>query len=169
MTGSNSIHALAGPHEIFARMRERWLADTVSTFGNDLAEDAVIEMPFAAPGRPRRVEGRDACRAFTEAGRASLPARFEECRNVVIHETTDPETIVVEYELVGTVTTTHQRAAANFIAVLRVRGGQVVLWREYQDVPAIARALGQPPAPAGGTGPSAAPATRAGVPGTHPA
>ena len=28
--------------------------------------------------------------------------RFEECRNVVIHETADPEVIVVEYELAGT-------------------------------------------------------------------
>ncbi|MEV4625238.1 nuclear transport factor 2 family protein [Micromonospora sp. NPDC049523] len=146
MTGSNDVDTLAGPHEIFARMQQRWLANTVSTFGDDLAEDVVIETPFAAPGRPRRVEGRAACRAFTEAGRAALPARFEECRNVVVHETADPETIVVEYELAGTVTTTNRSAAASFIAVLRVRGGQVVLWREYQDVLAIAQALGQPPA-----------------------
>jgi uncharacterized protein len=67
--------------------------------------------------------------------------RLEECRNVVIHETADPEVIVIEYELAGIVTTTNHRAAAPFIGVLRVRDGKIAGWREYQDVPAIQRAL----------------------------
>jgi ketosteroid isomerase-like protein len=44
--------------------------------------------------------------------------------------------------LVGTVTTTNHHAAAPFIGVLRVRDGKIAGWREYQDVPAIQRALG---------------------------
>jgi ketosteroid isomerase-like protein len=54
--------------------------------------------------------------------------------------------IVVEYELAGTVTTTGRRAAAPFIGVLRVRDGKTVHWREYQNILAIADALGQLPA-----------------------
>jgi ketosteroid isomerase-like protein len=72
--------------------------------------------------------------------------RFEECREIAVHDTADPEVIVVEYELAGTVTTTGRRAAAPFIGVLRVRDGQVAGWREYQDAVAIAHALGQLPA-----------------------
>jgi ketosteroid isomerase-like protein len=84
--------------------------------------------------------------AFAQASRVSLPARFEECREIAIHETADPDVIVVEYELAGTVTTAGCRAAAPFIAVLQVRDGPITRWREYQDAVAIAQALGQLPA-----------------------
>ncbi|WP_154814461.1 nuclear transport factor 2 family protein [Actinophytocola xinjiangensis] len=51
------------------------------------------------------------------------------------------DTLVIEYELAGTVLTTGRRAAARFIAVARVRDGQVTHWREYQDTHAMAQAL----------------------------
>jgi uncharacterized protein len=135
-----------GPREVFARMRQQWLGNAVNPMDSLLAADAVIETPFAPPGRPRRFEGREEFLAFAEAGRAALPVRFEECREIAVHDTADPEVIVVEYELAGTVTTTGRRAAAPFIGVLRVRDGQVTGWREYQDAVAIAHALGQLPA-----------------------
>ena len=136
-----------GPREVFARMREHWLDNTVDhPMDSLLAADAVIETPFAPPGRPRRIEGREEFLASAGAGRAALPVRFEECREIAVHDTADPEVIVVEYELAGTVTTTGRRAAAPFIGVLRVRDGLVAGWREYQDAVAIAHALGQLPA-----------------------
>lgn len=135
-----------GPREVFACMKERWLSnDDANPMDTLLAADAVVEAPFAPPGRPRRFSGRDEFLAFAADGRAALPARFEECREIAVHETTDPEVIVVEYELSGTVTTTGRRASAPFIGVLRVRDGQVAGWREYQDTVAIAQALGRLP------------------------
>ncbi len=106
----------------------------------------VVEGPFAPPGRPRRVEGRDQVLAHYGPQWAAFPARFDEVRDVVIHDTTDPEVIVVEYELAGTVLATGRQASAPFIGVLRVRDGKTVLWRKYQNVLAIAQALGQLPA-----------------------
>jgi ketosteroid isomerase-like protein len=135
-----------GPREVFARMRQQWLGNAVSPMGSLLADDAVVETPFAPPGRPRRFEGRKEFLGFAQAGRAGLPVRFEEGREIAVHDTADPEVIVVEYEVAGTVTTTGRRAAAPFIGVLRVRDGQVAGWREYQDAIAIAHALGQLPA-----------------------
>ncbi len=136
-----------GPHEVFARMQQHWLGNQLSIMDELLADDAVIEMPFAPPGRLRRFQGRREFLAFAEAGRASLPpVRFDHFREVAVHETTDPEVIVVEYELGGIVTTTNHRASAPFIAVLRVRDGQIVHLREYQNALAIAHALGQLPA-----------------------
>lgn len=120
-----------------------------------LAPDAVIETPFAPPGRPRRFTGREEFLAFATAGRAALPVRFEECGELAVHETADPQVIVVEYELSGTVTSTGRRAAAPFIGVLRVRDGQIAGWREYQDAIAIAHALGQLPALLASTGTAA--------------
>jgi ketosteroid isomerase-like protein len=122
-------------------MQQSWL--TKADHATDpLADDVVIEMPFARPGRPRRIEGRDQVLAFFGPQRAAFPVRFEEVRNIVIHDTSDPEIIVVEYELAGTVLTTGHQASAPFIGVLRVRDGKIALWREYQNTPAIDAALG---------------------------
>ena len=134
------------PREVFARMKRHWLSHPETVMDSLLADDAVIEIPFAARGRPRRFEGRASFLAFAQAARGSLPVRFTDCRDVAIHDTTDPEVIVVEYELTGIVTTTGDRATARFIGVLRVRNGRIAAWREYQDTLAIAQALAQSPA-----------------------
>jgi ketosteroid isomerase-like protein len=153
MTEPTTVATEPGPREIFARMQQQWLGGAAEAMGSLLADDVVIETPYAPPGRPRRFQGRDEWLAFARAARAATPPlRFDECRNVVVHETTDPEVIVVEYELAGTVTTTNVHAAACFIGVLRVRDGRIAHWREYQNVLAIARALGQLPALLAGYG-----------------
>ena len=133
---------LPGPHEVFEQMRRHWLGESDVEL---LADDAVIELPFALPGRRTRYEGREDFREATDEDRANFPVRFEEVRDVVVHDTADPEVIVVEYELAGVVTTTGHRASAPFIGVLRVRDGKTVLWREYQNSLAIAAALGRLP------------------------
>ncbi|MET7748689.1 nuclear transport factor 2 family protein [Micromonospora sp. NPDC005367] len=131
------------PSEIFDSMRARWLAN-LSTYEADLlADDVVIETPFAAPGRPTRTQGKQRVLEYTQAGRAVFPVRFDDCRNVVVHETADPEVIVVEYELVGTHLATGVTASAPFIGVLRTRDGKLAHWREYQHTLAIAQAVGQ--------------------------
>lgn len=127
--------------ETFEAMRDGWLGGTAA-FDDLLAEDAVIETPFSPRSRPNRFDSKADFLAFAERTRGELPFRFEECRNVVVHETTDPEKIVVEYELAGIVLPTGQAASAAFIGVLRVRDGRVVLWREYQNTLAITEILG---------------------------
>ena len=129
------------PREVFDRMRERWLAHEATFDDESLAADVVLEMPFAAPGRPARIEGRSRVLAFIRAGRAALPFRFDDCRTLAVHETADPATIVVEYELAATMTATGVSAAATFIGVLTVHEGRISCWREYQNPLAIAWAL----------------------------
>lgn len=104
------------------------------------AEDVVVETPFAPPGRPRRFDGRQEFLDATRESRESLPVRFDAMRDVTVHEAGD--TLVIEYELAGTVLPTGRQASARFITVARLRDGRVTLWREYQDVLAIAEALG---------------------------
>ena len=85
------------------------------------------------------------------AGQASLPVHFDGFRTVVIHDTADPEVIIAEYDLAGTVTTTNRQASASFVLVLRVRDGRIVHLREYQNVLGMAAALGQLPEALAGT------------------
>lgn len=149
---SQSTIGAAGPLAIYRRMQEALLGDGATLLPAELlAEDVVVETPFSPPGM-RRHEGREAWLAFYRARSATLPVRFEQFRELATHQTDDPEVIVVEYELAGTVTTTSLRASATLIGVLRVRDGLIKHWREYQDVLAISEALKLTPADLGGAG-----------------
>ncbi|MEZ7128667.1 nuclear transport factor 2 family protein [Nonomuraea sp. AD125B] len=108
------------------------------------AEDVVVETPFAAPGRPRRIEGRAAFLGLARPGRAALPFRLE-MSEVTVHETADPGVVIVEYELGAALPGTGERRSAPFIGVLRARDGQVAHWREYQDTLRVAAATGRLP------------------------
>jgi ketosteroid isomerase-like protein len=92
-----------------------------------------LEMPFLPEGMPRRIEGRAEFIAFVTAGREALPVTFVEFRDLVIHETTDPEVIVAEFEYQGTVAETGEEFALPGIFVMRVRDGEIVSSRDYFD------------------------------------
>ncbi|MDP4505893.1 nuclear transport factor 2 family protein [Nonomuraea turcica] len=138
----------AGPLAIYARMQEAVLngdgADATLLPAELLAEDVVVETPFAPPGM-QRYEGREAWLSYYRTGGAGLLVRFEQFRELTTHQTDDPEAIVVEYELTGTVIATGIQASVTCIAVLRIRDGLIKHWREYQDIPAITEALTRPP------------------------
>ncbi|MEV4800631.1 nuclear transport factor 2 family protein [Nonomuraea sp. NPDC049421] len=125
------------PRDLFARFQHNVLSGAAALDAEMLADDVVVEQPFAR----HRTEGRERVAAMAEEGRASLPVTFEEFRDVTVHETSDPEVIVTEYQLVGTLRGSDVRAQAAFVVVLRARDGRIVHWREYQDRAAITEAL----------------------------
>jgi ketosteroid isomerase-like protein len=107
------------------------------------ADDTVVTHPLQLP-RPTRLEGRDAVRAhFAQA--ANLPVTLQ-ARNVVIHETVDPEVVVVEYDYLGRVATTGLAFQIGNVLVMRIRDGQIVASRDYANHAAFAAATGQLPA-----------------------
>jgi ketosteroid isomerase-like protein len=121
------------PREVFARMSGEWVNG-----GPDVwADDVVMELPFARPGHPKRTEGAAEFRKIAEAGRAALPVTFDRCEVIHTHDTTDPNTIVVEYDLHATHDVTGQQHSERFIGVLTARDGKVTRWREYQNTAAI--------------------------------
>lgn len=132
------------PLEVYRRMQAAVLRDEDPTLlpAELLADDVIVETPFSQLGM-RRHEGREAWLEFY--ANRPLPIRFEEFQAIATHATTDPEVLVVEYELRGTVTTTGAPASAAFIAVLRVRDGKIRQWREYQDISSITQALSMTP------------------------
>jgi ketosteroid isomerase-like protein len=129
------------PREMFEQMQRQWFSRPGPLTGELLADDVVIETPFAAPGRPTRVEGRQRWLAGVNPQRTAIPLHFDGCTTRAVHDTADPDTIVVEYDLSATNTNTGQRGTAAFIGVLTVRNGKVALWREYQNTLAIQQAL----------------------------
>jgi uncharacterized protein len=116
------------PREVFERLHERVRDDYDMDGQADLyAPGGVLELPFAPPGVPRRIRGREEIRAFLRvAGRRIV--RYD---SVVVHETADPEVIVAEFELHGEVSATGAAYRMPFIQVLRIRDGRIVSMRDY--------------------------------------
>jgi uncharacterized protein len=128
---------------------ERFLQAAISPDPGDMADcyapSVVIEMPFAvAPLIPARVETtREEMRARFQAGRAER--RYTQLSNVVIHETADPEVVIIEYGLHGEYTATGEPFAVRFLMVLTIRDGQIVHSRDYSNPVAGAQLLGRLP------------------------
>jgi uncharacterized protein len=110
------------------------------TFVGLIAPDGYVEWPYLPAGLPSRVEGREGIRAFLTA-RAEGLVRFDEYRNTVIHETVDPEVVIVEYDAHGIVVPTGAPLHQTVIAVLRVKDGLVVSYRDYLNPLVLAETL----------------------------
>ena len=112
----------------------------VEAFVALMAPDGTIEWPYRPPGAPARLRGRAEIRAFL-TGVAQGFISFDEYRDVVLHETTDPEVIIVEYDAHGTVVATGAPFEQSVIAVFRVRDAHVVSYRDYINPLPLAEAL----------------------------
>ncbi len=107
------------------------------------ALDALVEYPFALPS-PARLEGREAVqRYFTAVAQMPLELR---ARDIVVHETGDPEVVVAEWDYDGLVTTTNRSFQVSNIQVSRVRGGEITASRDYHNHFVLADVLGRLPA-----------------------
>jgi uncharacterized protein len=94
------------------------------------AEDGVVEMPFPARGLPDRLEGREAIREFvTRTDPRAL--EISDLRILQVHQTLDPEVVIVELATVGRVTATGEPFEVPCAQVFRIRNGQIVLFRDY--------------------------------------
>ena len=131
---------VATSRDIVERVLRAGREADVETFVGLMAPDGYIEWPYRPEGIPGRVEGRERIRE-SMTGQAAGLIRFEEYRNTVIHETTDPEVVIVEYDAHGTVIPTGAPFHQTIIAVLRIRDGLVVSYRDYLDPLVLAETL----------------------------
>jgi ketosteroid isomerase-like protein len=131
------------PREIFERYQHCVLHKDWQSFGDLFAEDGVIEFPFALPGVPVRREGREVIRNAAREGWSRVPLQFEEFRSVVVHDGRDPEVLIAEYDVCGTIAPTGERFQFPFALVLRVRDGSIASAREYLHLLALAGPTGR--------------------------
>src|ERR1700733_3036860 len=132
----------AGAREVLERLRQAAISQSAADMSRLYAVDAVHEFPFTAPGVPSRLEGRDAIVNWIAAGWKTSQLKYERYRTRAVYDTSDPETIIVEQEAVGTSTTTGEFALPN-IVVLTVRNGQIARLRDYVNILAAAAAMGR--------------------------
>ncbi|RDI54119.1 nuclear transport factor 2 family protein [Nocardia mexicana] len=131
------------PRELFEHGLDLLLAKDMRGFVDLFAVDAEFELPFATAGTPGRLHGRDQLRDYL----ADYPERLDihGFPSVVVHETADPTTIVVEFTARGTTVRTGAGYELSYIAVIRARGGEIAGWRDYWSPVAGAVATGTLP------------------------
>lgn len=120
-------------YELFTRAQELFLAGDGEAIADLYAADGVIENPFAPPGIPRRVAGRDAIRAHLVRALASTRREFRGFDSRALHRTTDPEVVISEHDVHGVTKGTADPFRMSYIQVLRARDGEIVSWRDYFD------------------------------------
>ncbi|WP_405730322.1 nuclear transport factor 2 family protein [Streptomyces sp. NBC_01537] len=120
---------------------------------NGVAEGRWDELPDLYADRTHVVHPFDPLRGAALRTRDELREHFtpddarprlhRRAANITIHETTDPEVIVAEFEYQGTVADTGEPYALPGIFVLRVRNGEIISSRDYFDHVTGARVRGQ--------------------------
>ena len=124
----------APPADVLARRRQLILNGDADGLADLFAPDAVMEFCFHGPpgGAPVRIEGREAIREYSRRVTAS-PLRIKDYEVTELYQATDPAVVIVEMRSTATLTTTGRSVTAMSIQVLRIRDGQIVLFRDFAD------------------------------------
>ncbi|WP_033290917.1 nuclear transport factor 2 family protein [Amycolatopsis jejuensis] len=114
---------------------ERFLAASVDNRWDDLAdlyaEDVVIEIPFAPAGVPTMTQGREELRKRFH--QAASRRRITKADRVVVHQTSDPEVLVTEFDLHGEME--GKPYVSTYAMVMTMREGRIVRSRDYSGPP----------------------------------
>jgi len=130
------------PREIAEQVR-RMVAGEAVEFADLFAEDGVLAYPFAFPGQPAELRGREAIRAFFAALARQRDLFVIDGVESVIRETDDPEVVVTEITHHGYSKAANAPYRHLALGVIRVRDGQIVHYDDYMNPIALARLLGR--------------------------
>ncbi|MBV9793149.1 MAG: nuclear transport factor 2 family protein [Actinobacteria bacterium] len=126
-----------------AELVRRMVAGEDVGFGDLFAEEAVFAYPFAGPGHPTELVGREAIRAFF-GGHGDVRTLFRmDGVDAVIRETDDPEVVVTEIRHHGWSHVHDAPYEHTAVGVIRVRDGLIVRYDDYMNPIALAHMLGR--------------------------
>lgn len=125
----------------FSSMLRQALGDKITadagTFAEMMAEDGVMEFPYAPAGLPTCLKGRAAiANHLEEAGKMIA---FNRMGEPAVHPSTDPDIVVLEFEGCGRGVATGEPYDQRYILVIRTPGGRVTHYRDYWNPLAVLR------------------------------
>lgn len=124
------------PLDVLELRRQHLIARDFDAFADLFAEDGVIELPFAVNGLPTRLEGREAIREFS-LRTADRPIDIIDLHTVQLHQTTDPEVVILELTTEARHTTTNTPFETHCIQVFHIHNGHIKLFRDYVGTHAL--------------------------------
>jgi uncharacterized protein len=105
------------------------------------AGDVVMDLPYAPPGFPRRVEGKDDVVGFFSGMPDMItPLRFHDYRLDALAD--DPGSVVAQYASDARILATDRPYRNTYVSRFQVRGGEIVWFAEYFDPITLVEALG---------------------------
>jgi uncharacterized protein len=132
----------ATPHEVADQVR-RMVAGEGVVFADLFAAEGVMAYPFAMPGQPPELRGRETIRTYFAGMAAARDLFLMEGVEAVVRETDDPEVVVTEITHHGQSRATGAPYRLTALGVIRVRDGEIVRYDDYMDPIAVARMLGR--------------------------
>jgi len=130
------------PREVAEQVRKMVAGEGV-TFADLFAADGVLTYPFAPPGQPPELRGRDAIRAFFSGMSRARELFTMAGVDAVTWQTDDPEVAITQITHHGTSNVTGDPYQFTALGVIRVRDGMIVRYEDYMDPIALARLLGR--------------------------
>jgi ketosteroid isomerase-like protein len=126
---------------LFTAMLKRALGSLVDQdadgFLSLMAEDAVMEFPYAPSGQPREVAGRAALAPYVAHVASFITIDSIEERSV--HRTTDPAVVVLEFTGQGRAVASGQPYRQDYISVIETGGGRITRYRDYWNPLALSQ------------------------------
>ncbi|MDV3249845.1 nuclear transport factor 2 family protein [Devosia sp. BK] len=130
---------MTDPFQSFSAMLRYALADRVDqnapTYIDMVADDVVMEFPYALPDMVKRVDGKEALRAYLK--NVGDMITIDALDNVAVLRTEDPDVTIVEFEGVGTVKASGKPYEQRYISVIRTRQGKIVHYKDYWNPVAL--------------------------------
>jgi uncharacterized protein len=133
-------HVHRGPRELVDRALDLLLAHDMAGFADLFAVDGVAEFPFAPSGYPQRLDGRPALTEYLRDYTNYFDVRAVTGKTV--HQTVDPEIVVLEFEVDGIAVQTNRPYRMCYICVITARRGEIVRYRDYWNPLGAADAVG---------------------------
>ncbi|MBD3007381.1 nuclear transport factor 2 family protein [Streptomyces sp. 5-10] len=115
--------------KVFERAKELLLDHDMMGFADLWAVDGTMEFPFAPPGRPRLLEGREAVREYVRDYPDHIDLRA--VAHEVVHLTEDPDVLIVEFSMDAVAVGTGRPIRPGYVAVITVRDGEIASYRDY--------------------------------------
>ena len=134
MAESNSL----SPRDVFALFQQAVLKKDGNALAELYAEDGIHEFPFRS-GSPKTI-GQNAIRMMF-SGLAKAPIRYYQFQDVVIHDSVNPEVLIVEYKIDAEFLTSGHRFKPAYVAIMRIHEGKIAHFRDYEDIVGKERAF----------------------------
>lgn len=106
-------------------------------FWDAVAENVIFEFLYNIPGFTNRIEGREAYMDWF-GGYTNI---LHSADNLRVHKATQPNVIILEYEVHGIVPDTRKAYDNRFCSIITLKDRKIIHWRDYMDSLAVMLSL----------------------------
>ena len=129
----NQKYAAYQPAEPYFNLVRRALGDLVDGehFFDIVADNVIYEVLYNIAGWPQTIRGRTDLMA--QFGGYCENVELRSADRLITHKTDDGHTVVIEYEVHGTILATGVKYGNRFCSIVRTENRKIAHWRDYMD------------------------------------